>query len=459
VALVPLAATLCSLPKTLHAGREYSFSLGGTILLLLAAIVLVQQTATLSSRPAQVSVLRHFIPATPFLWPALAFFAAATLATVAARFHSVALSEYRWVVVEPALFYWLVLQRLRGARDAALLALSVVAAGTVVSLLGAWQIRFRPGDLVFAKDLTPPQHFVAAVYDSQNNLALLIDRALPIALALVLVPGWIALFARGVSGARVWKPTRAVQAVLGLCSVIMAYILYRTGSRGGEATTLLCVAALFVLWQWRTPRRVRAAAFLVAAAAYLDRNSISAFVSGGHGLSNLAHQSIWNSALRMIRDHPILGIGPNNFLYYYSNSNACAPGHIANYYYVQAGTNFEQCISHPHNLFLDYWLSTGLLGLLTGLVMIGMFAWLGIRALRSADNSWKGPLLAALVAMLAFIAHGQVDNSYFLPDMALFFWLCLAIVTLYYNEATSLPRHFRDAASVPLEQQPAPGQP
>jgi O-antigen ligase len=321
---------------------------------------------------------------------------------------------------------------------AALLAASTAATGTVIAILGLLQIVFRPGDMVFATNISPPQHFVRAVYGNENNLALLIDRALPMALALAIFPGWVLLFSCG----RHWSlrgiAVRAVQTTLVLCSLLMAYILYRTGSRGGEAATGLCVAILYVVWQWRNRVALAGGGAVIVAAAFLARHRISSFVNGSHGLSNGAHTSVWRSALRMIHDHPIFGVGPDNFLYYYSNDASCAPGHIKNYYYSQDNqTNFERCISHPHNMFLDFWLSTGILGLASAVVLIGLFAVLGILAFKAADTSWKGPILGALVAMVAFVAHGEVDNSYFLPDIAVFFWLCLGIVTLWWQRENS----------------------
>jgi hypothetical protein len=35
--------------------------------------------------------------------------------------------------------------------------------------------------------------------------------------------------------------------------------------------------------------------------------------------------------------------------------------------------------------------------------------------------------VGALGSMVDFVAHGLVDNSYFLPDMAVIFWLTLAV--------------------------------
>ena len=45
--------------------------------------------------------------------------------------------------------------------------------------------------------------------------------------------------------------------------------------------------------------------------------------------------------------------------------------------------------------------------------------------------------VGALGSMADFVAHGLVDNGYFLPDMAVIFWLTLAVaVTARYPDAS-----------------------
>lgn len=437
VPLIPLAVPLFMLPKVLHLRRHLEFSLGETVILVCVAVVLAQQVLAAARRRPGESVVPYLLPASSFALPAVAFLAAAALATMLARFHTVALREFREVLVEPVLFYWLILQRVRGPAGAARLALAVVAAGVVVAAMGAFQLAFRPQDLVHAVNITPPQQFVRAVYGNENNLALLLDRALPMALALALLPAWVTPLAES-AGMRAGAGAELIARTALLAgSALMLLILYRTGSRAGEVTTAVCLAVLFVLWQRRRPAALAAGAALLAVVAYLGRHRLASAASGGHGLSNAAHQGIWDAALRMLRDHPFLGVGPDNFLYYYSDDSMCAPGHIARYYYVQGGVNFERCISHPHNLFLDLWLSAGILGLLAGLWLLGLFAVRGLRAYREADAAWRGPILAALIAVLALVVHGQVDNSYFLPDLAAIFWLCVGIVAVWERREVS----------------------
>jgi O-antigen ligase len=136
----------------------------------------------------------------------------------------------------------------------------------------------------------------------------------------------------------------------------------------------------------------------------------------------------------MIRDHPVLGIGPDNFQHYYAPTrkqdrwqNQCPPG----LGYVGTNAEGEPCQSHPHNEFLDFWLSTGVIGL-------AAFIWLEVVFWRIVASRLAGrnPLiLGAAAAMAASLVHGLVDNSYFLPDLAVLFWILCALVARPLGEA------------------------
>jgi uncharacterized ion transporter superfamily protein YfcC len=42
---------------------------------------------------------------------------------------------------------------------------------------------------------------------------------------------------------------------------------------------------------------------------------------------------------------------------------------------------------------------------------------------------------AVLAAMIVVVVHGLVDNSYFLPDLALTFWLFCALLQMMWKPA------------------------
>ena len=111
VALIPLALPLYMLPKHLHLLRTLDFSLGETAIVLCTAVVLVQQLLAAPASAPALPPLRRYLPSSPFWLPGLLFLAAASLSTIAAHYHTVAFRQYREVVLEPMLFYWLILQR------------------------------------------------------------------------------------------------------------------------------------------------------------------------------------------------------------------------------------------------------------------------------------------------------------------------------------------------------------
>jgi O-antigen ligase len=126
---------------------------------------------------------------------------------------------------------------------------------------------------------------------------------------------------------------------------------------------------------------------------------------------------LWLSSLQMLRDHALLGVGLDNFVYLYQQ------------FYLREGAAAEPSLSHPHNWILNFWLSLGLLGLVA-------FVWLLVRFWHvswARRRTWAAA--GALGAMADMLVHGFIDNSYFLVDLAFVFWLCLALVTASHEEA------------------------
>ena len=63
---------------------------------------------------------------------------------------------------------------------------------------------------------------------------------------------------------------------------------------------------------------------------------------------------LWRGAWQMALEHPVLGVGPDNFLYAYRTR------------YVLPSAWTELNLSHPHNILLDLWTRLGLIGVLAG---------------------------------------------------------------------------------------------
>ncbi len=87
-------------------------------------------------------------------------------------------------------------------------------------------------------------------------------------------------------------------------------------------------------------------------------------------------------------------------------------------------------MSHPHDFLLDWWVQLGIFGVI-------VFAWIQVAFWRRAFAIYRqvnrDPLALALVvgamgSMINLLAHGLVDNSVFVNDLAYVFVLLLGIV-------------------------------
>jgi O-antigen ligase len=140
-------------------------------------------------------------------------------------------------------------------------------------------------------------------------------------------------------------------------------------------------------------------------------------VATGNAGATSSRELIWRASLRMAADHPVFGVGLDQFLYQY------APR------YVEPAGWPERYTSHPHNLVLDFWLQLGLAGivLLIGLALFCMRQGAWLRGSEERSERWA--LAVAGAALLAGgAAHGLVDNGFFLPDLAVLTWIAVALI-------------------------------
>ncbi len=317
---------------------------------------------------------------------------AGALGVVVAENFGVANREFRVVFAEPALYYLLI----RTTRmDARILVNVFLLGATMVAGKGLF-------DWVTHRDLITAEGVlrVRSVYFSPNNLALFLDRAAPLALCL-------ALF-----GTR-WRMLYFVAFAL------MLGALYLTFAKGAW---LLALPAAFILIGVLRGRRLFVASLAVLAVLgasllpVLGTERVRSLFDLTSGTSFIRVQ-LWQSTLAMIRDHPIFGVGLDNFLYQYRTR------------YVLPTAFAEANLSHPHDILLDFWTRLGLLGVLLLVALLVVFWRESLRRYRALpDGDARALTLGLMASMAAALAHGLIDNSFFLVDLAFVLMLTLAIL-------------------------------
>lgn len=141
--------------------------------------------------------------------------------------------------------------------------------------------------------------------------------------------------------------------------------------------------------------------------------------------SSLASRGmIWQSASRMILDHPLLGIGPGNFQEQYLAYQRYFPPYL------------EWSVPHPHNMFLDMWLEGGILGFIG--FGIFFFHWL-FSATRYFWQEKNESALASLPFLFAvyFFLIGLVDAPFLRNDLAYFFVIAFVLSLTILSDRSS----------------------
>ncbi|PIR13774.1 hypothetical protein COV49_01105 [Candidatus Falkowbacteria bacterium CG11_big_fil_rev_8_21_14_0_20_39_10] len=84
---------------------------------------------------------------------------------------------------------------------------------------------------------------------------------------------------------------------------------------------------------------------------------------------------------------------------------------------------------YPHNIFLNFWSELGLAGMLLFIWIIGKYVFIGLkRAQESKEGGEKFLVIGLVGAMVVIIVHGQVDVPYFKNDLAVMFWILIALM-------------------------------
>ncbi len=146
--------------------------------------------------------------------------------------------------------------------------------------------------------------------------------------------------------------------------------------------------------------------------------------------SAVSRFSLWDTGWKGIKESPLTGLGLTGFARQWHTLNT-DPG------LASASHNF------PHNIFLDLWVETGLLGLISLAILMGLIIYRGLRnpsvttQIPGLSNKQDGTprqsitipnfKLSVALFLIALICAGMVDNPYFKNDLAMVFWLILSL--------------------------------
>lgn len=254
------------------------------------------------------------------------------------------------------------------------------------------------------------------LFGSANTLARYLELLLPLALTLFLaragrpLAGWgLAAFALG-SVAMIMTFSRGgwVALGIGLVLVVLQNVRWRTGWR--SRATILAVLAIAL-----------GLIYLVFGDVIVARLFLSSPAATNSRLALLA------DAWEMIKAHPVIGIGLNNFVERLPDFDVTGIS--------------QRWIAPVHNEFVLMAAETGVLGFMAFTTVMGAVVWRAWRTWRLGSGlpaRLAGGLLAGFVA---FLAHGMLGWAYRIDAIYQLFWFLAgflwALPTTVTHQATS----------------------
>jgi putative inorganic carbon (hco3(-)) transporter len=329
----------------------------------------------------------------PFTIPAALFLVAGAISVVVSPEQVKGLGLYRAYLVEPIAFFFVLGHVAWNAQRARLILAGLAIGGSVAGIANAVVILNAIRHHTINLALPPP----VVIYSTPNAVALYLVPLIGIAASMFL-----------------YDPERYVRPASALFLAIALGAVFLSLSRGGyfALAVMALILAIVNRYRWFLLPSVAVLGAAVSRVPPIASRIAHEFNLSDPNNTFVSRVDLWQATLRMLRDHPILGTGMFGF------ARSIQP---------YRGGVYEENLIYPHNIVLNMWTETGLLGLVS-------FFWLLVQAIRvgwvgwrSGPAAWRAIQLGIVLAMVAVVVHGLVDVPYFKNDLALEFWTFLGL--------------------------------
>ena len=350
-------------------------------------------------------------------WPVVVltslFVIAATIAVASSDNFNAALGIYKAYILEPILLAVVIWSTVKRQQDWQLLVGGMLLAGLHVSLLAISQYLFAWPN--FAPDELS-QGRSSAMYNTANAVGLFIG-------PLTLLAGALAM--------KLWQKRRNLSISLLLYVIINLVAVGLSQSTGALVAIIGSVVlggAILLLSKFRWMSRANWIKLVVIGVLVYVGGTVLFMSQFNHppqvanpytrpGFSTFTvRQCTWEGTTNLLQEKPVLGSGLAGFSTDYLNYATCD----------------AEPLVYPHNLVLNFWTETGLLGLLAIMGIVGLWlSWSGWLVITSHPNRWL--CLGLCLAPVYWLIHGLVDVPYFKNDLAMLWWALFALMIVGYE--------------------------
>ena len=230
---------------------------------------------------------------------------------------------------------------------------------------------------------------------------------------MVLIPilGGFSMHRRGLRRTGLW-----------MLLLILTACLARTEALG--AWMGLWVGLMVVMFQEAKIRRVAWVLLIgsvLACGIFLGRAGHFAKISSMSDIGKVDRLVMWQAAIRMIKDRPILGHGLNTFM--------------ANYLRYWVGG--ERAPRYAHNCYLQVAAETGLVGLVAFVVLLALLFQRLMHTMRRLSRDRKMILSGCVAGLLAFAFQAGLDTNFYSLRQCALFWVLSGMALGLYERDTA----------------------
>ncbi len=319
-------------------------------------------------------------------WAIGTFLVAAVIATLVSPERTQALGQLKAFFIEPILIFYCAVLILQEEGNPRTVLKILFAASGILSLFGLLQyftyiylpIRF------WGSGVEPER--ITSLFEYPNALALYLGPLLGLFGVLIF------------KGFKLFEEKWLDWAIL----ASMALALLLTFSRG--AWIAVTLTAVLVLLKNRAGKKAALGIVIVILLAFIISPVRHRIMTGTGDASSSAHADLLKAGINKVIDSPYTGNGLSGF------RTTLTQAHFQG-----------EILNSPHDIFLNFWLETGLLGLLSFCAIIFL-------AFEKSRGN-RSPLSQAAIAfLLVVILHGLVDAPYFKNDLSILFWLAISLL-------------------------------
>lgn len=328
-----------------------------------------------------------------FFTPGLLLVLSALVATTLSTDFISGLGIFKAYFFEPFLLYLILLDVMKTKSDwvpvfiglgSAVLWLTVIA--LIQFITGMWLPTWEWAQ--------PGSRRATGVYTSPNALGLFV------APVLMLFVAWLYAGKRKIMKTTTLLTGFQVSVIIaGALSILLAV------SRGAMIGIAISII-VFLWWTWKKRLVANLAIFGVLIALLITpiRENVVNLVTFNVE-SGQTRVALYSGTVDLLWDQPFLGLGLASF---------------ADHYEGVRNPLISERLIYPHNILLNFWSETGMIGMISVLWIIGLVF----------RQSWRQETMNVqslfLLALVPILIHGLVDVPYFKNDLAMLTWILLA---------------------------------